>query len=44
MNTTYNYTSSVVDRVITIEQMGTSRAQQAQANQSARIAISQAGK
>lgn len=45
LKTTYNYNSSAVtDRIITVEQMGTSRAQVAQARRSAQIAVSQAGK
>ena len=44
LKTTYNYVEDVVDRILTIEQMGTSRKQVAQARQSARIAMSQAGK
>lgn len=44
MSTTYNYTSSLVDRIITVEQMGTTAKAQAQARQSARVAVSMAGK
>jgi hypothetical protein len=45
LKTTYNYNASAVtDRIITIEQMGTSRAQVAQARRSAQLAVSQAGK
>ena len=44
LKTTYNYVTNVVDRILTIEQMGTSRKQVAQARQSARVALSQAGK
>jgi len=44
LKTTYNYVTNVVDRILTIEQMGTSRAEQSQAKRSARIAMSQAGK
>lgn len=45
LKTTYNYvTGGTMDRILTIEQMPTSRQQNAQARQSARIALSQAGK
>lgn len=45
LKTTYNYNgSAVTDRILTIEQMGTSRSQQAQSRRSAQIAVSQAGK
>ena len=43
--TTYNYSSSAVtDTIITIEQMGQSSAQTAQAKRSGRLALAQAGK
>ena len=44
LKTTYNYVENVVDRIVTVEQMGTSRIQQSQARRSAQIAVSQAGK
>lgn len=44
LKTTYNYVPNTADRIITVEQMGTSKAQVAQARQSARVAVSQAGK
>ena len=44
LKTTYNYVANVVDRIITIEQMPTTRRQQQQASESAKVARSQAGK
>ena len=44
LKTTYNYVANVANRILTIEQMGTSRQQVAQARTSARVAMSQAGK
>lgn len=45
LSTTYNYSSSAVtDSILTIEQMGQSAKQTAQAKQSGRLALSQAGK
>ena len=45
LKTTYNYvTGGALDRILTIEQMPSSRKQVAQARQSARVAMSQAGK
>lgn len=45
LKTTYNYvTGGTMDSIITVEQMGSSRKQQAQARRSAQIAVSQAGK
>lgn len=44
LRTTYNYVSNEVDRIITVEQMGTSLSQRRQAKRSGQIAMSQAGK
>lgn len=45
LNTTYNYSSSAVtDRILTIEQMGESSKQRAQAVRSGKLALAQAGK
>ena len=45
LSTTYNYSSSAAtNTIITVEQMGQSREQSAQAKQSGRLAIAQAGK
>lgn len=45
LSTTYNYSSSAVtDTIITVEQIGQSASQTAQAKRSGRLALSQAGK
>ena len=45
LKTTYNYSASAVtDRIITVEQMGTTSKEQAMAKESARVALQAAGK
>lgn len=44
LKTTYNYVVNVADRILTVEQMPTTRQAQQQASQSAKVARSQAGK
>lgn len=44
LKTTYNYVTDVVDRILTVEQMPSSRQQIAQAKQSKKIALDMAGK
>lgn len=44
LKTTYNYVTNVVDRILTVEQMGESSSQRQQANRFKKLAVSQAGK